>query len=96
MNSRILILAAVLAALAVVCNIILSGLVNGLRNITVYATSMFGKAGAMETIDFTVDAPFPTAWFIVAIVLSIAGGVLFAVYWFTKRRRIKDRSRRET
>jgi uncharacterized protein (DUF2062 family) len=43
-----------------------------------------------------VEAPLPITWFIVAIVLSIAGGVLFAVYWFTKRRRIKGRSRQES
>jgi hypothetical protein len=48
-NSCILILAAVLgAALAVIDNIILSGLVNDLRNITVYATSIFGNAGATK------------------------------------------------
>jgi O-antigen/teichoic acid export membrane protein len=94
-NSRILILAAVLAALPLIGNIILSGLINGWHNITGYAMSTFENAGTAKTIDFTVDAPFPTAWFVVAIVLSIAGGFLFAVYWFTKRRRIKDRSRQE-
>jgi ABC-type antimicrobial peptide transport system permease subunit len=84
------------AALSVIGNIILSGLANGLHNIIVYATDTVGNKGATETINFTVEAPLPITWFIVAIVLSIAGGVLFAVYWFTKRRRIKGRSRQES
>jgi hypothetical protein len=75
-----------IAGLTVTAGTTLGGLTNGLHNVAVYAKDTFGNTGGSETVDFTVDAPFPITWLIVAILLSIAGGVFFAIYWFTKRR----------
>jgi hypothetical protein len=53
----------------------LTGLVNGLHNITVYATDTSGNTGASETFIFTVaKEPDPTqvAWTTIALVAAIA------------------------
>jgi hypothetical protein len=59
----------------------LSGLSNGMHNITVYAKDLFGNVGASETITFTVTVPFPvvpvTAVSIAFIALAVAGLVVY-------------------
>jgi N-acetylneuraminic acid mutarotase len=67
-------------------NTTLSGLTNGLHNITVYAKDTFGNEGASETISFTVEEPFPTTLVVasIATVATIAVGLLV---YFKKRKR---------
>jgi len=66
-------------------NTTLSGLSNGLHNITVYARDEFENTGASETISFSVDVPFPTILVIVPIVSVAVVGVGVLVYF--KRRK---------
>ena len=97
MDRLIQILGVVLvAALLITGNITSGELATGLSNVEVYAQDALGNVGVSETDSFTIEAPVLITWFIAAIVLSIAGGVLLAVYWFTKRRRMKGRSRQKT
>jgi hypothetical protein len=42
-------------------NTTISGLTNGLHNVTVYAEDSFGNMGTSETVGFSVEVPFPTA-----------------------------------
>jgi N-acetylneuraminic acid mutarotase len=72
----------------VTSNITLSGLANGLHNVTVYARDEFENIGASETIYFTIDAPepFPTipvAVASVAAVIVVGAGLLI---YFRKRK----------
>jgi len=70
-------------------NFTLTGLSNGLHNVTVYAIDTYGNMGASETIHFTVTAPepFPTvpvaSAFLIAIVAAGAGLLVY----FKKRKR---------
>jgi N-acetylneuraminic acid mutarotase len=67
-------------------NTTLSGLSNGLHNITVYARDEFENTGASETISFSVDVPVPTPLVVTAVVTVVAIGVGLLVY-FKKRHR---------
>jgi parallel beta-helix repeat protein len=69
-------------------NSTISGLTNGLHNVTVYAKDTFGNEGASETIIFNINVsePFPTS-LISAVVITIAiSGIGLAIY-FKKRKR---------
>jgi len=68
-------------------NTTLSGLSNGLHNVTVYARDEFENTGASETITFSVETPFPTTWIIAAAAIAITGGSAFAIYYFKKPKR---------
>jgi N-acetylneuraminic acid mutarotase len=68
-------------------NTTISGLTNGLHNVTVYAKDAFENMGTSETISFSVEVPFPTT--LVAAAASAATiavvGVGLLVY-FRKRK----------
>jgi hypothetical protein len=67
-------------------NTTISGLSNGLHNVTVYARDEFENTGASETISFTVDVPFPLVPVAAASAATIAVvGVVLLVY-FKKRK----------
>jgi hypothetical protein len=62
-------------------NITLTGLANGVHDLTIYAKDKTGNTGASETICFSVDVPFPTALVATASVASIAVvGVALLLY----------------
>ena len=65
-------------------NTTISGLPNGLYNVTVYAKDAFGNTGVSETVSFTVAVPFPTVLVVAPVVLVVVVGVVLAVYF--KRR----------
>jgi hypothetical protein len=54
-------------------NITLTGLANGVHELTIYAKDKTGNTGASETICFSVDLPFPTA------LVAAASGVVITV-----------------
>jgi hypothetical protein len=67
-------------------NTTLSGLSNGLHNITVYAKDEFENMAASKTISFSVEVPFPAvpiAAASVAIVVVVGVGLLV---YFKKRK----------
>jgi N-acetylneuraminic acid mutarotase len=76
-------------------NITLSGLSNGLHNLTVYANDAAGNTGTSETIYFTIaqkiepppqsSESFPTTWIVTAIAIIAIGAA--AGYLIYKRRR---------
>ena len=67
-------------------NSTISGLTNGLHNITVYAKDTFGNEGASETIAFTVALePFPTAP-VLAAAATLAIACIAILVYFKKRR----------
>jgi N-acetylneuraminic acid mutarotase len=68
-------------------NTTLSGLTNGLHNITVYAEDTFGNVGASETVSFTISKPepFPTSLVIASATTIAVVGVGLLVY-FKKRK----------
>jgi N-acetylneuraminic acid mutarotase len=68
-------------------NTTLSGLSNGLHNVTVYARDEFENTGASETISFSVDVPFPTALVVAASGASIAIISVGLLFYFKKRKR---------
>ena len=76
-------------------NTTLSGLANGLHNITVYARDEFENTGASETIIFSVETPFPTTWVAAAIAIAITGGSALAIYYFKKPKRNSNNSQRD-
>jgi parallel beta-helix repeat protein len=67
-------------------NSTISGLTNGLHNVTVYAKDTFGNEGTSETIAFTVNLePFPAALVIASVItVSVIGIVL--LFYFKKRK----------
>ena len=69
-------------------NVTISGLANGLHNITVYARDDFDNVGASEIIIFSVaEEPFPVAPVTAASVAAVAVvGVGLLVYYFKKGR----------
>jgi hypothetical protein len=67
-------------------NATLSGLANGLHNVTVYAKDEFGNKGASETVSFSVDVPFPTILVIAPTVSAAVVGIGLLVY-LKKRKR---------
>ena len=65
-------------------DVTLTGLSNGVHNVTVYVTDEFGNTGVSETIYFTVDVPFPTSLVtacvvVVAVVLVGLGLLLYGI-----------------
>ena len=64
----------------------LTGLSNGVHNVTVYACDAAGNVGASETICFSVEVPFPTTMVIAPIASVAFVGTGFLVY-FKKRKR---------
>jgi hypothetical protein len=54
-------------------NITLTGLANGVHDLTIYAKDEAGNVGASEIICFSVDVPFPTA------LVAAASGVVITV-----------------
>ncbi len=70
-------------------NTTISGLTNGLHNVTVYATDDVGNTGASETIIFNVakpPEPFPTALVATASGASVAIVGIGLLVYFKKRR----------
>jgi hypothetical protein len=67
-------------------NTTLTGLSSGLYNVTVYANDTYGNMGASETIDFTIQEPFPVVPVAAASVAVVVVGAGLLVY-FKKRRR---------
>jgi hypothetical protein len=67
-------------------NTTLSGLSNGVHNVTVYAWDAAGYVGASETVFFNIEVPFPTTTVIapIASVAIIGSGLLV---YFKKRKR---------
>jgi len=77
-------------------NATLTGLTNGLHNVTVYATDALGNTGASETITFTIAeetqaAPFPTATAAASLAVIALVSVSLAAYYFTKVRRKNEK-----
>jgi hypothetical protein len=70
------------------CNTTISGLSNGLHNITVYAIDEFGNSGASETVYFNVEVPepFPTAPVAAASVVTVAVVGVGLLVYFKKRK----------
>jgi len=72
----------------ITANTTMSGLTNGLHNVTVYAEDMFGNEGASETIAFTVALePFPTVLVAIASIGLVAGVGAGLLTYFKKRKR---------
>jgi hypothetical protein len=71
---------------AVVGNVTLEGLANGVHNVTVYARDAFGNVGASETVSFTVDVPFPVTM-VVAPIASVAVVGVGLILYFKRRKR---------
>lgn len=76
----------------IIGNITLSGLSNGLHNVTVYASDLTGNVGASETILFNVSVqqspqPFPTKLVITASGASIVVVTAALLVYFKKRKR---------
>ncbi|MEM2099200.1 MAG: kelch repeat-containing protein [Candidatus Bathyarchaeia archaeon] len=67
-------------------NTTITGLADGLHNLTVYAKDEFGNTGNSETIFFTVAEPFPALPFAVCVTSTAAVGIGTLIY-LKKRRR---------
>ena len=65
-------------------NTTISGLPNGVHNVTVYAKDAFGNVGASETVSFTLQVPEPFPTTIVAAVSGVSAvvvvGAVLAIY----------------
>jgi len=61
-------------------NATISGLANGLHNVTVYARDEFGNIGASETIYFRIES-FPTTLVIASVVTAAIIGIGLLVYF---------------
>ena len=68
-------------------NITLTGLTNGVHNLTIYAKDKAGNIEASETIYFDVDTPepFPTLLVATASGVAISGVSVCLLYYFKKR-----------
>jgi hypothetical protein len=67
-------------------NTTLTGLSNGLHNITVYAKDSFGNIGASGTVIFTVAyEPFPTGPVAATSGASVAVAAIGLIYYYKKR-----------
>jgi hypothetical protein len=67
-------------------NATLSGLSNGVHNVTVYAKDEFGNTGASETVWFSVAEPFPTILVAGVSGASVAVVGLGLLVYFKKRK----------
>jgi N-acetylneuraminic acid mutarotase len=67
-------------------NITISGLTNGVHNITVYAKDEFENTGASETISFSVEVPFPAVPVAAASAATIAVVGVGLLVYFRKRK----------
>lgn len=68
-------------------NSTITGLTNGLHNVTVYARDEFENTGASETISFSVDVPFPLVPAAVASVAAVAIVGAGLLVYIKKRKR---------
>jgi len=66
-------------------NTTLSGLANGLHNVTVYAKDAFENTGASETVSFSVEVPFPATLVVAPVASVVVIGAVLAIY-FKKRK----------
>jgi len=66
-------------------NTTLSGLANGLHNVTVYAKDAFENTGASETVSFSVEVPFPATLVVAPVASVVVVGAVLAIY-FKKRK----------
>jgi hypothetical protein len=66
-------------------NATLSGLTNGLHNITLYAKDTFENTGASETVSFSVEVPFPATLVVAPVATVAVVGAVLAIY-FKKRK----------
>jgi N-acetylneuraminic acid mutarotase len=74
-------------------NTTLTGLSNGLHNLTVYTKDAFENVGASETVYFIIaeeSEPFPTTWIVGAAALIAVGGAAALVY-FRKTRKTTEK-----
>jgi hypothetical protein len=62
-------------------NTTLTGLSNGLHNVTVYACDSAGNIDASDTIHFNVEVPFPTTLVIASIASAAVMGIGLLVYY---------------
>jgi N-acetylneuraminic acid mutarotase len=67
-------------------NVTLSGLSNGLHNVTLYANNTLGNMGASATIAFNVKVPFPAALVAAASVASASVIAVSLLVYFRKRK----------
>jgi hypothetical protein len=68
-------------------NTTITGLSNGLHNITVYARDEFENTGVSETASFSVDVPFPTTIAVAASAVLVAVICVGLLVYFKKRKR---------
>ncbi len=68
-------------------NTTLTEMTNGEHTIVLYANDTFGDMSASQTINFTVDTPFPTA-LVVAISAALLVVVAGLLVYFRKRKRV--------
>jgi hypothetical protein len=68
-------------------NTTITGLPNGLHNITVYAKDEFENTGVSETVSFSVEVPFPTELAIAASVATVAVVGVGLLFYFKRRKR---------
>ena len=74
------------ANVTVTGNTTLTGLSNGLHNLTVYAKDEFGNVGASETITFTVPSSFSNALIAAVSTASIAVACACIILYFRKKK----------
>jgi N-acetylneuraminic acid mutarotase len=82
------------AKVTITGNTTLTGLSNGLHNLTVYANDTFGNAGASETITFSISQPepFPTT-LVVASTASVAVVCVGILVYFTKFKKTNEKNK---
>jgi hypothetical protein len=69
-------------------NVTLTGLANGVHDLTIYAMDKAGNVGPSETISFEVDAPVPLSTLLVVAASGAAiTGVAVLLYYYKKRKR---------
>ncbi len=74
------------ANVTVTGNTTLTGLSNGLHNLTVYAKDEFGNVGASETITFTVPSSFSNALIATVSTATIAVACACIILYFRKKK----------
>lgn len=74
------------ANVSITGNTTLTGLTDGVHNVTVYAADSVGNVGASETVTFTIEPePFPTT-LVIASVISVAVVGAGVLVYFKKRK----------